>query len=356
MDKSQSAVDISLPRVKFLITSRPQLSRLYPPYNGNILMIDPSQGSVEDDLRLVIQARIAGIVDRTHCKPEARIYLENALYSKADRTFLWVTLVLHLLEKSCLASQKDFERIVDELPQDLTATYERFLQGIPPKDQEYASRMLYFIVGSSRPLTLEEMRVLVALNDQTTLSTLETDMQPNIQETIEGALGPLVRIWDSQIYLVHLSLNEFLLNLTEHPDNPLASRFGIHSTGANLLIAEACICYLLLDDFSNDLFSADEAVSERSPVSPSDEAKPQDVKSLEDLWDPFHIGEEGRETMFIDPAILEAEACTRIEKRYSFFDYAATHWPDHFALGCTLASPELKSTAHLLSDARAPLD
>ncbi|KAL5321552.1 hypothetical protein ACEPPN_009511 [Leptodophora sp. 'Broadleaf-Isolate-01'] len=352
VDKSQSATDIRLPQVKFLITSRPQLSRLYPPHSANILMIDPSQGSVEDDLRLVIQARIAGIVDRTHCKPEARIYLEKALYSKADRTFLWVTLVLHLLEKSYLASQKDFERIVDELPQDLSATYERFLQAIPPNGQEYAARLLYYIVGSSRPLTLEEMRVLIALNEQTTLTAVENYMQPNIQETIEGALGPLVRIWDSRVYLVHLSLKEFLLNLAEKPGNPLAAHFGVNLVKSNLLIAEACICYLLLDDFSNDIFSAEEADSERSPVSPLDDTNSQDAKALEDLWDPFHIGEEGRETMFIDPAILEAEACARIERQYPFFDYAATHWPDHFTLGCKLASPELKATVRLLSDAR----
>ncbi|PVH89215.1 hypothetical protein DL98DRAFT_476718, partial [Cadophora sp. DSE1049] len=303
VDKSHSAVDINLPRVKFLITSRPQLSRLYPLHQTNLLMIDPS-GSVDDDLRLVIRARIAGIVDRTHCKPEAQSYLEKALYSKADRTFLWVTLVLHLLEKSYLASQKDFERIVDELPQDLTATYERFLQGIPAKDQEYASRLLHFIVGSSRPLTLEEMRVLVALDEQTTLAALENDMQPNIQETIEGALGPLVRIWDSHIYLVHLSLKEFLLNLSEQPDNPLSACFGVHSVRANLLLAEACISYLLLDDFTQDLFSIEEAESEMSP------------------------------------------------KRYSFYDYAATHWTEHFALGSELALPELKAMERLLCEAR----
>ncbi|KAG4421365.1 hypothetical protein IFR04_005548 [Cadophora malorum] len=351
VDKSRSTTDINLPQVKFLVTSRPQLSRIYPLHQTNLLMIDPS-GSVEDDLRLVIQARIAGIVDRTRCKPEARIYLEKALYAKADRTFLWVTLVLHLLEKSFLATQKDFEHIVDELPQDLTATYERFLQAIPKKDQEYASKLLHFIVGSSRPLTLEEMRILIALDEQTTLAVLENNMQPNIQETIEGALGPLVRIWDSHIYLIHLSLKEFLLSLSHQSDNPLSARFGVQSTRANWLLAEACICYLLLDDFSQDLFSIEETESELSPVSPSENTESNDIESLGDLWDPFHIGEEGRPNMFVDPAILESEACGRIEKRYSFYDYAATHWTEHFAVGSELALPELKASQRLLSDAR----
>ncbi|CZS88147.1 uncharacterized protein RCO7_01113 [Rhynchosporium graminicola] len=350
VDNSQSTTDTRLPRIKFVITSRPQLSRLYTPHIT--LMIDPSQGSVEDDLKLVIQARISGIVSRTHCKPEARVYLEKALYSKADRTFLWVTLVLHLLEKSYLATQKDFERIVDELPQDLTATYERFLQRIPSKDQQYASKLLHFIVASSRPLTLDEMGVLIALSGQSSLQALENDTQPNIQETIEGALGPLIRIWNSQIYLVHLSLREFLLGIAEEPAHPLASSFGIGSAKSNMLIAESCIVYLLLDNFSNDLFLEEDADSEDSPITPFDDSDANDVLDLGDLWDPFRIGENGREDLFIDPVILEAEACTRIEKRYLFFDYAATHWAEHYALGCELASPELKATARLLSDAR----
>ncbi|CZT41634.1 uncharacterized protein RSE6_01393 [Rhynchosporium secalis] len=348
VNESQSTGVTRLPRMKFVITSHPQLSRLYPPHIE--LMIDPSQGRVEDDLKLVIQARIARIVSRTHCKPEARVYLEKALYSKADRTFLWATLVLHLLEKSYFTSQKDFECIVDELPQDLPATYERFLQRIPSENQRHASKMLYFIMGSSRPMTLDEMGVLIALSGQSSLQAVKTDMQPNIQETIEEILGPLVRIWKSRIYLVHLSLKEFLLGIAEEPAYPLSSSFGIDSAKSNLLIAESCIRYLLLDDFSYDLFLVEDASSEISPTTPSDDS--DDTLGLEDLWDPFHIGENGREDMFIDPVILEAEACTRIEKRYPLFDYAATHWAEHFALGCKSASPELKAAARRLSDAR----
>jgi hypothetical protein len=193
VDKSNSpTADSMLPCVKFLVTSRPQVSRQY---NTSLLVIDPSQSSVEDDLKLVIEARIAGIVDRTHCSPEARIYLEKVLNSKADRTFLSVTLVLHLLETSYLASQKDFERIVDELPQDLTATYERFLLGISKEYEIFASRLLHLIVGSSRPLTLEEMRILIALQDShQTLAAVEAASQFNIRGTVEGVLGPLIRI------------------------------------------------------------------------------------------------------------------------------------------------------------------
>ena len=119
--------------------------------------------------------------------------------------------MLHLLEKSFLASQKDFRRIIDELPRTLTATYERFLHEISIEYQPLATRLLHFLIGSSRPLTLEEMRILIAMQSHhCSLAAVEEDAQPNVQATIEGVLGPLVRIWDCRIYLVHQSLEEFL--------------------------------------------------------------------------------------------------------------------------------------------------
>jgi ankyrin repeat protein len=348
VDKSNSpTADSMLPCVKFLVTSRPQVSRQY---NTSLLVIDPSQSSVEDDLKLVIEARIAGIVDRTHCSPEARIYLEKVLNSKADRTFLSVTLVLHLLETSYLASQKDFERIVDELPQDLTATYERFLLGISKEYEIFASRLLHLIVGSSRPLTLEEIRILIALQDShQTLAAVEAASQFNIRGTVEGVLGPLIRIWDSRIYLVHLSLKEFLHKLSTQTENLLCAAYGIDPNKAALVMAEACISYLVLHDFSNDLFSEPESSKEVSPVSP--EGDEREDGSISQLWDPFNIGEEGGAILFKDLAVFEDEACASIDKEYPFFDYAATHWFEHFATSNLLSSSALKTSARGLSDA-----
>jgi hypothetical protein len=97
---------------------------------------------------------------------------------------------------------------------------------------------------------------------------VEEDAQPNVRETIEGVLGPLVRIWDNRIYLAHQSLKEFLLTLSNQTDNPLSATYGVDLRRASLLLAEVCVTYLLLDDFKQDLFSRDQSDSESSPTSP----------------------------------------------------------------------------------------
>lgn len=166
------------PCIKFIITSRP-LPRCQ--YTTRLVEIDPSQNHVEQDLRLVIRTKVEGIFQRIRCKPEVREYLENALYSKADCTFLWVTLVLHHLEKSFLASQKDFKRIINELPKTLLATYEKFLRDISMQYQPLATKLLHFLIASSRPLTLDEMQILVAIqSNHHNLADVEEEMQLNI--------------------------------------------------------------------------------------------------------------------------------------------------------------------------------
>ncbi|KAL9121971.1 MAG: hypothetical protein Q9187_001470 [Circinaria calcarea] len=333
------------PCIKFLVTSRPPTRRQY---TANLVRIDPSQNHVEQDLRMVIRTRIEEISQRTRCKPDAREYLENVLYSKADGTFLWVTLVLHHLEKSLVASQRDFKRIVDEMPNTLSATYEKFLGAIPAEHQPLAVKLLHLLIASSRPLTLDEMRILVVIGDHhRSLADIEEDLQPNIQVTIEGVLGPLVRIWDSRIYLVHQSLKEFLLESPAKSDNTLTGIYKIYQTKADLLLAKSCVSYLMLEDYSRDLFEHDDPSTDNSPVSAV--ADSTEVEPIDDLWSGFELGEH---VVFKDPTEVDVGVCASIETRYSFFDYAARHWVAHFALASSLSTRELRASVQQLLDTK----
>lgn len=327
--------------IKFLVTSRPQFGHQY---TSNILQIDSTLENVDRDLRLVIRSKVEGIVRRTGCGPEVRNYIENALYSKSDRTFLWVHLVLRMLEAELGASQAKFKLIVDQLPQTLAETYERFLYGISPDHKHHARQLLHLLVGSLRPLTLAEMRILLAIQDHhRDIASLEEDTLFNIQSYIEKVLGPLVRIWDSQIYLVHQSLKDFLLSLSTESAHPLSATFGINPSEASSVLARACMRYLLLDDFEHSLYS--QSTHEESPVSDGD--SPSGKGSVIEFWDSMNLGDD---TLFNDPVELEADACARIAQQYALFDYAARYWPRHFSLVCAAYLPGLQSSALVLSD------
>lgn len=106
-----------------------------------------------------------------------------------------------------------------------------------------------------------------------------------------------------------------------------------------------CVTYLLLDDFKQDLFSRDQSDSE---VSPTSSVELSIDGSIEQFWDPFDLEED---SLFKEPAVLEAEACTLIGAKYMFFDYSARHWAEHFSSACSISTPELQESVILLSDA-----
>lgn len=111
--------------------------------------------------------------------------------------------MLHQLEKSFLASGKDFKRIIDDIPRTLLSTYNIFLIDIPAQYQSLAAKLLPLLIASSRPLSLDGIKTLVAIQGtHHSLANVKEELQPNIQETLEGILGPLVSIWDGWVYPV----------------------------------------------------------------------------------------------------------------------------------------------------------
>ena len=330
--------------IKLLITSRPYLNISYN-FNdlwNNRLPIEESQETISGDVRLVIERRVDEIVKRSGCTPRVREYLEQTLYSRADHTFLWVKVVLRYLEQSLLASEKDFQKIPSSLPPDLESLYESFLSRIPSCNQNLAVKILHILVGSSRYLTLQEFGIVLAVdNSHRTVAEVEADCQPSISRTIQGILGPLVRISESKVSLVHQSAKEFLVKLGTRSENPLSSIYGVDQGKASLILASSCVSYLLLQDFADDHFLVEYSSSENSSAA-SPILGMFAVPNEEMPYDPIALEQD---VIFKDEDVVEAEACRSIINRYSFFDYAATHWAKHFSLCDDMAPQHLQDAA-----------
>lgn len=340
MAELQSTTQITHP-VKILITSRPLLLHRYQ--IGSV-RIEDLDCNTEQDLQLFIKRKIEGIACRTNCEPESRKYLEDALLSKADHTFLWVKLILERLERSPIATQKDFQRMVEEMPKGLVATYERFLYDIPAEYEEIAKQLLHLIAGSKRSLSLDELRLLLALQTpQRSLATLTANLQPNIRETLEIILGGFVRILDDHVSFVHLSAKDFLNNLSKQTNHPLSSLYGIGASSSDELLAKACISYLMLDDFSRGIFDGP-LYTKLSPVTEVSNT-PEDVGYS--FWDKLDLAED---TIFKSSQEALWTFCKSIAARYPLFDYAALHWTGHFQSCGTVCSSELQRLAIRLSD------
>jgi hypothetical protein len=112
-----------------------------------------------------------------------------------------------------IASKESFASIVDSIPASLEMTYRNFLSSVPRGHEQLAASLLRLVLGSMRPLTLDEINIAFTIEweDQSTeeiLSRCHFAISNLLQET----LGPLVRISESRVLLIHQTAKEFLLN------------------------------------------------------------------------------------------------------------------------------------------------
>ena len=98
------------------------------------LIFEDVEGTIREDINKVIQHRLDILVQKGSCRPLIRDALEKALGKNADRTFLWVDLVLRYLERQGLISPNDISGISSFIPPDLSSIYEQLLSTIQKKD------------------------------------------------------------------------------------------------------------------------------------------------------------------------------------------------------------------------------
>ena len=149
---------------------------------------------------------------------------------------------------------------LDELPETLDETYERILQGIPKKMRNDAHHIFQWIMVSSRPLRVEEVAEVFAINFDEEMSGIPkfepSWRDPNPETAVLSACSTLVAIIDNRsdgkvVQFSHFSVKEYLtsdrITNAEH-----ISDFHIHPKPAHILLAKACLSVLSQLDYSMD--------------------------------------------------------------------------------------------------------
>ncbi|KAK3391181.1 hypothetical protein B0H63DRAFT_508378 [Podospora didyma] len=107
------------------------------------------------------------------------------LSEKSNGNFLWVKLVLDTLKDT--TSGSDFRSVIDLLPKDLEAIYERFFRRLESRGNlELALTILKCVLHSKRPLTMPEMESMVSLilgDDVFVESFVESDLASLLRKT-----------------------------------------------------------------------------------------------------------------------------------------------------------------------------
>jgi hypothetical protein len=150
-------------------------------------------------------------------------------------------------------SRATLRKSLATLPQTLDQTYDRILTAISEDDREYAMRILQWLTFSARPLSVEEVAEVVAIDvagnrafdrDEVLEDPLEalnicSSLVTVTTNAAERGASPPQRI----IALAHYSVQEYLVS--ERIKLGQAKRFSMHDFDCHNTISKGSLIYLL---------------------------------------------------------------------------------------------------------------
>lgn len=149
--------------IKILITSRSDTSikETFQELQKIRLKGENETGHISHDVELVVKANLKDLA-RSGLSESLLSDLQQQLIDGADRTFLWVTLIIKLLKDASRkgVTEEELEAIIRS--RDIDTVYSRLLKNRP--DPAMTRKMLVIVIGAGRPLTTTELSISMAVS------------------------------------------------------------------------------------------------------------------------------------------------------------------------------------------------
>lgn len=273
------------------------------------------------------------------------------LAKRARGSAIW----LHMAMASLAGAKNEhrIEKCLEFLETDpkLVDWYERLFRDAESatcNDREILERALETLAVARRPMTIDELARAANIDDEENGESLallneaaeEIDflslIRPFVATLDEFAIGKTLRV-----RLVHQSLLELLL--TARPsewEDMAATKRNKRVTDKekeqrrrelNEQLMGRCVKYLLLGDLEDKISDedTDEPLDTDAPTTQDDEP-----------WDGFGFGD-----MFAEPVVQQRTRTRAQISHLHFYEYAASHWVNHFAACEKDATDDLKENA-----------
>ncbi|KAL3439882.1 ankyrin repeat protein [Aspergillus insuetus] len=246
--------DLGKRNLKFLMTSRPYdyIRRDFFRLEKNLPTIRLSGENEENiekissEIDQVIKERVRDIGERNLLQPNECDFIIELLTSVPNRTYLWVSLTLDVVEKMPGFSRGNVRRVVHGIPKNIDAAYTRMLNQSP--DYATARKLLHIVTAAERPLTLEEISLSLAIHaEDQSVNDMRNEIQTDerTQIMIRDLCGLFLAMVDGKVYLFHQTAKEFLVRDPARGDTGASTwKHSLHPGESHYILAGICTLYL----------------------------------------------------------------------------------------------------------------
>ena len=249
-DESQ----VSTHHLKVLVTSRPYLNienefrELIENIPGIRLPSEKLSTQLQSEMNHVVHARMSKLGPRI-VRESTREELLSGILATENRTYLWLDLIFKIIEEMPRIDRQAVKNLVRTLPTTVDDVYNSILR--KATDRSQAKKLLQIIVAATRPLSLNEIGVALAITEETKCyEDLELQRGEQLAIAVRNTCGLFVHIVDETVLLIHQSAKDFLVSVSEEV-SPIefSWKYSISISESALLLTSICIRFVYLKDF-----------------------------------------------------------------------------------------------------------
>ncbi|KAI0572068.1 multiple ankyrin repeats single kh domain protein [Pyrenophora tritici-repentis] len=255
MDMLETVAGWQLDNLHLLMTSRKErdIETSLEGYVGEKDAVCLQKDVVNQDIQRYVQQRLRDDKGLAKWNKDAAVRqeIDDALMSEARGMFRWAVCQLDTLAKC--RNLVMLRKSLATLPQTLDQTYERILTAISEEDCVYAMRILQWLSFSARPLSVEEIAEVVAIDvtrdlafdrDEVLEDPLEvldicSSLVTITTNEVDRRLGSTQRI----VALAHHSVQEYLVS--DRIKQGLAKQYSMQEAKCHNAIARGSLNYLI---------------------------------------------------------------------------------------------------------------
>ena len=245
-------------QLKFLVTSRPYLDieRRFTDIilNFSSVRLHGEQEStiISCEIDIVIKWRVSQLGSELKLDDAEELTLEKELLGMTHRTYLWLKLILDIVRNAIRPTSQKLKTIINTLPSTIDKAYEAILSRIEEDERLHAKKLFQIIIASTRPLTLTELNIALAIEDyHRSYDDLDVDNEMRFEMSVKNICGLFVTVVDQRVYLIHQTAREFLLAKTEVATHGWKHSISLRESEA--LVLGICLAYLSFAEFDGTM-------------------------------------------------------------------------------------------------------